>query len=327
MSLPLIDIRAWRQFTMVAEELHFGRAAQRLHITQPPLTQAIANLERQLGVRLFDRNKRSVQLTAAGAALLPQAQDLVARALAMPEQARAAASGEVGLLRLAFVSTVGFGGLPQWVRTFRAMNPGVRLELTEATGDVQLQLLREGRIDAGIVLHAHDEPAPPGMARQMIGQEPLWLALPQQHPLTGEGPLRFAQVCREPLVLFPRAILPAIHDGLQACYAAAGHALNVAQEAIQMQTIVNLVSAELGVAWVPQSVSQLQRAGVVYRELQETPGTPALPACETSVLWATSHDPPVLQRWLQVVQESEAPLGGAELELGGPRGGPNLLEP
>lgn len=303
MNLPLIDVRAWRQFVMVAEELHFGRAAQRLHITQPPLTQAIAGLEKQLGVRLFDRNKRSVQLTAAGAALLPQAQDLVARALAMPEQARAAANGEVGLLRLAFVSTVGFGGLPQWVRTFRATSPGVRLELTEATGDVQLQLLREGRIDAGIVLHAHDEPAPPGMARQMIGQEPLWLALPQRHPLAQAGALHFEQVCREPLVLFPRAILPAIHDGLQARYAAAGLSLNVAQEAIQMQTIVNLVSAELGLAWVPQSVSQLQRAGVVYRELKEKPGTLPLPTCETSVMWSAEQDSPVLQRWLQVVRE------------------------
>lgn len=298
---PFIDIRAWRQFAAVAEELHFGRAAQRLHITQPPLTQAIASLERQLGVRLFDRNKRSVQLTPAGAALLPQAQALIAQAMALPEQARAIASGEIGRLRLAFVSTVGFGGLPQWVRAFRAASPGVRLELTEATSDVQLALLREGRIDAAIVLHAHDEPAPPGMVRQVIGQEPLWLALPSRHPLAGASPLRFDEVCDEPLVLFPRAILPAIHDGLQARYAAAGRTLNVAQEAIQMQTIVNLVSAELGLAWVLQSVCQFQRAGVVYRELQEPPGAPRMPICETSVMWEASRDSPVLRRWLAVV--------------------------
>ena len=303
MSQPLIDIRAWRQFTMVAEELHFGRAAQRLHITQPPLTQAIAGLERQLGIRLFERNKRSVQLTPAGAALLPQAQDLIARALALPEQARAVASGEVGRLRLAFVSTVGFGGLPQWVRAFRASSPGVRLELTEATSDVQLQLLRDGRIDAGIVLHAQDEPAPPGMERQVIGQEPLLLALPARHPLAKARTLRFEQVCDEPLVLFPRAILPAIHDGLHARYAAAGRTLNVAQEAIQMQTIVNLVSAELGVAWVLHSVCQLQRAGVVYRALQEPAQAFAMPVCETSVMWEAGAASPVLQRWLQVVQQ------------------------
>ena len=312
MSLPLIDIRAWRQFAMVAEELHFGRAAQRLHITQPPLTQAIAGLERQLGVRLFERNKRSVQLTAAGAALLPQAQDLIARALALPEQARAAASGEIGRLRLAFVSTVGFGRLPQWVRAFRAASPGVHLELTEATSDVQLQLLREGRIDAGIVLHAQDEPAPPGVERLGLGLEPLWLALPERHPLAQVHPLRFEQVCDEPLVLFPRAILPAIHDGLQARYAAAGRALNVAQEAIQMQTIVNLVSAELGLAWVLQSVCHFRRTGVVYRELQELPGTPGMPVCETSLVWLAGHDAPVLHRWMQTMKADTGGLGGSD---------------
>lgn len=309
MSLPLIDIRAWRQFAMVAEELHFGRAALRLNMTQPPLTQAIAGLERQLGVRLFDRTKRSVQLTPAGAALLPQAQDLVARAMALPEQARAAANGELGLLRVAFVSTAGFGGLPQWVRTFRAMSPGVRLELTEATGDVQLQWLRDGRIDAGIVLHAHDEAAPPDLVRQMIGQEPLWLALPQQHRLAKAEILSFEQVCDAPLVLFPRAILPAIYDGLHARYAAAGRILNVAQEAIQMQTIVNLVSAELGLAWVPQSVCQLQRAGVVYRELETPREAPTLPICETSIVWPAKQETPVLKRWMQAIQGS-TPKGG-----------------
>lgn len=142
-------MRLWRQFAAVAEELHFGRAAQRLHMTQPPLTQAIAGLERTLGLQLFDRTKRSVQLTPAGAALLPQVLDLLDRAQALPAQARAAAAGEVGRLRLAFVSTVGFGMLPQWVRAFRAQWPGVRLELIEATGDVQLQALERGRLMPG----------------------------------------------------------------------------------------------------------------------------------------------------------------------------------
>ena len=109
MSEPLVELRLWRQFIAVAEELHFGRAAARLHMTQPPLTQAIANLEQLLGVRLFDRTKRSVQLTPAGQALVPEARELLARALALPAHARAAAHGEVGRLRLAFVSTVGFG--------------------------------------------------------------------------------------------------------------------------------------------------------------------------------------------------------------------------
>ena len=132
MTGPFVELRLWRQFAAVADELHFGRAALRLHMTQPPLTQAIAHLETLLGVRLFDRTKRSVRLTQAAAALLPQVLDLLARAQALPEQARAAAAGEIGRLRLAFVSTAGFSLLPAWVRAFRRHVPDVQLDLREA---------------------------------------------------------------------------------------------------------------------------------------------------------------------------------------------------
>src|SRR3569832_1665371 len=131
MTEPLVELRVWRQFVTLAETLHFGRAAARLHMTQPPLTQAIARLEQVLDVRLFHRTKRSVQLTEAGEALLPQARELLARAQALPAQARSAAAGEAGRLRIAFVSTAGFSLLPRWVRGFRQQHPGVQLELVE----------------------------------------------------------------------------------------------------------------------------------------------------------------------------------------------------
>jgi DNA-binding transcriptional LysR family regulator len=137
----LIELRLWRQFVAVAEELHFGHAATRLHMTQPPLTQAIAHLENLLGARLFDRTKRSVRLTATGAALMPAVLDLLARAQALPALARAAAAGEVGHLRLAFVSTVGYALLPQWVRAFREDYPKVQLDLLEATNRHLLHLI------------------------------------------------------------------------------------------------------------------------------------------------------------------------------------------
>ena len=137
MSEVTVDLRVWRQFVVLAEELHFGRAALRLHMTQPPLTQAIAQLETTLGVRLFERSRRHVALSPAGEALLPEARELLARAQRLPGVARSAAAGEVGRLRLAFVSPVGFELLPQWVRGFRAHSPGVALDLIEATGDVQ----------------------------------------------------------------------------------------------------------------------------------------------------------------------------------------------
>lgn len=300
MNEAVIDMRAWRQFAAVAQELHFGRAAQRLHMTQPPLTQGIAALERNLGLRLFDRTQRRVQLTPAGAALLPEVLDLLAHAQALPGHARAAAAGELGRLRLAFVSTVGFGLLPQWVRAFRAQWPGVQLELIEATGDVQLDALARGDIDAGLLLHSPGQ-VPPGLAHLCVAREPLVLALPEGHALAAahaDAPLDWNALLDEPLVLFPRRSVASLHDAIVALYHAAGHTPRVAQEAIQMQTIVNLVSAELGVAWVPASVRQFQRPGVVYRDMAHHA---EVPWCETSLVWQAGREVPALARWTEFV--------------------------
>lgn len=290
MNEYLIELRVWRQFVAVAEELHFGRAAVRLHMSQPPLTQAIALLEERLQVRLFDRTKRYVAMTPAGAALLPEARDLLARAQALPGHARAAASGELGRLRLGFVSTVGFALLPEWVRALRERHPHVQLDLVEATGDVQELALQQGDMDAGFMLHAPGF-APAALERRLITREPLVVALPQQHALAGQAELALDAVLAEPLVIFPRHIAPSLHDAVFALYHGAGRLPLVVQEAIQMQTIVNLVSAGLGLAWVPASVQQFQRSGVVYRSVQG-----AAPQCETSLVWARSN--PVLERFL-----------------------------
>lgn len=296
MSEPTIELRLWRQFAAVAEELHFGRAAARLHMTQPPLTQAIAHLETLLGVRLFDRSKRSVQMTAAGAALLPQVLDLLARAQALPAQARAADAGEVGRLRLAFVSTAGFSLLPEWVRVFRERNPRVQLELLEATGDMQLQAFERHDIDAGVILHSPGF-APPGLQSRRVAREPLVLALPEQHPLAGKASLVLDEVLGLPLVIFPRRILPSLYDAIFGMYHAAAQSPAVAQEAIQMQTIVNLVSAGLGVAWVPDSVRQFQRPGVVYRSVAGKRGR-QVPVCETSLVWPEGAAPACVARFI-----------------------------
>ncbi|MFV0674109.1 LysR family transcriptional regulator [Variovorax sp. tm] len=308
MNEALIDLRAWRQFVAVAEELHFGRAAQRLHMTQPPVTQAIAQLEKTLGVVLFDRTRRRVALTPAGEALLPDVRELLARAAALPARARAAAAGQVGRVRIGFVSTVGFERLPAWVREFRALCPEVALELVEATGDVQLEAFARGEIDAGLMLHSPGA-APPGLARLAVSQEPLVLALPERHPLARTGKLLLADVLAEPLVIFPRRIVPSLHDAIFDLYHAAGRTPQLGQEAIQMQTIVNLVSGGIGVAWVPESVTQFRRAGVVYRRAEEfAPAArrrspPELPGCETSLVWPEGAVDPALARFVDFVRE------------------------
>jgi len=280
----MIELRPLQQFLAVAELLHFGRAAERLHMSQPPLTQAVRKLEAHLGVQLFERSSRSVRLTAAGAALQTSAQKLLAEAAALPAEVRAVADGLAGRLRLAFVSTVGFGGLPQWLRSFREACPQVALALREATLDVQLHDFATGAIDAGFVIHTPGN-APAGFERLSIGIEPLMLALPSSDEQPSD-----AQCHQAPLVIFPREVAPSLYDAILAHHGAAG----VAQEAIQMQTIINLVSAAIGVAWVPASLQGLQRAGVVYRSM------PGAPEVETSLIWR-GDAPPVVGRFVEHV--------------------------
>lgn len=291
----MTELRPLRQFVILAEELHFGRAARRLHMTQPALTHAIQQLERGLGARLFDRTQRRVALSPAGAALLPEVRRLLAAADMLPEQAQAAAAGLAGRLRLAFVSSIAYGPLPGWLRGFRENHPAVQLALREATLDVQLDALAAGEIDAGFVLHAQGA-VPPGLAALRVQREPLVLALPEAHPLASRQTLSLDALAPEPLVIFPRAIAPSLYDAVLGHYRAHGATPVIAQEAIQMQTIVNLVCAGMGLAWVPASMRQLQRPGVVYRA---PAGVPL--HCETSLVWR-EPEPPAVARFVAHVR-------------------------
>lgn len=292
-----IELRVWRQFLAVAETLHFGRAAMQLHMTQPPLTQAIQQLERRLGVPLFERTRRRVALTPAGAALVEPARQLLAQAVALAARARSVASGETGRIRLGFVSTIGFGPLPGWLRAFREAHPGIAVELREATGDVQYEAFARHELDAGFVLHAPGIEPPPPLQRLSLGHEPMLLALPE----TGARRRSAAQWLREPLVIFPRAIAPSLYDAVLAFYHRHGVTPEIAQEAIQMQTIVNLVSAGLGVALVPRAMQQLQRPGIVYRALPAALAESA-PRAETSLVWPADAAPAV-RRFVAFVRD------------------------
>ena len=300
------DLRQLRQFAVLAEECHFGRAAARLAMTQPPLTQAIQRLEAALGARLFERSQRRVALSPAGQVLLPLARKLLDGADALAPAVRAAAAGLSGQLRLAFVSSVTYGPLPAWLSGFRAAYPDVALSLREATLDVQLELFAAGEIDAGFVLHAPGA-VPPGFEHVRVIDEALVMALPEGHaawqapaarkPATAR--LRWSDVRTEPLVIFPRNIAPSLFDALVSAYHAGGQTLRIAQQAIQMQTIVNLVSGGMGVAWVPESLTHLQRAGVRYARVSGLPGQ-AL-RCETSLVWRAGAAP-VVQRFVEHVR-------------------------
>ena len=318
----MIELRLWRQFVTLAEDLHFGHAAARLHMTQPPLTQAIQGLERAIGTALFTRNRRSVALTPAGAALLPAARRLLAAADDLPRVAQAAAAGLAGRLRLAFVSNIAYGPLPDWLRGFRLAHPEVALQLREATLDVQLAAFDADEIDAGFVLHAPGA-VPPGFAAWAALREPLVMALPESHPAAARPRLRLTEVAADPLVIFPRQIAPSLFDAVLSAYRDQGATPHIGQEAIQMQTIVNLVSAGMGVAWVPESVTRLQRPGVVYRPVPD-----AGLRCETSLVWREPA-PPVVQRFVEQVQLLAGQAGPAlrrQSGVDGPHPGPRGSE-
>ncbi|MBJ9938951.1 LysR family transcriptional regulator [Burkholderia multivorans] len=298
MAEPTPDLRQWRYFVTVADERHFGRAAERLSITQPPLSQAIRALEDALGVALFARTKRSVALTAVGAALLPDVRRLLAAADALPPLARRLARGEAGSLALAFVSTADYGLLPSLLRAFGARYPQVRLLLAEATSDVQIDELVAGRIDAGLVI----PPVPPrhaaGLSYLPVVREPLVVAMPAgASDAPEDAPVHLAEIAALPLVIFPRRLAPGFYDIITGCYGAAGAIPRIGQEAIQMQTIVSLVSAGMGVALVPQSLRNLRRTGVVYRPLAGD-----APVVETGLVWRTGDVSPVLAAFIEVVR-------------------------
>ena len=294
---PRLELRQLRYFVAVAEERHFGRAAQLLHMTQPPLSQAIQALEQMLGTTLFARTQRNVCLTPAGQALLPEAQRLLQQAAALPDLVRRAANGASGLLTLAFISTADYSILPPLLRRFRGHSPQVQIELREATTDVQLEALIQGKIDAGLLLPPLSDKAAAVLDYLPLLSEPLVAALPAG-VASAQQTIALHTVRDLPLIIFPRRIAPALHDTILSCFRDAGLTPYIGQEAIQMQTIVGLVSAGMGMALVPQSVSNLQRPGVDYRALSDT-----APLIETGLAWRRDNLSAVLRVFLDMIRQ------------------------
>lgn len=296
-----LELRQLRYFVAVAEENHFGRAATRLHMTQPPLSQTIQSLESTLGVALFARNGRGIVLTPAGQALLPEARRILQQAGALPDLVQRAASGESGLLSLSFVSTADYSVLPPLLREFRERYPQVRIDLREATTDIQLDDLMHGRIDAGLVIPPLQDKERAELDYRIVLSEPLVLAVPQDMKrLRGDDPVSLQSIADMPLIIFPRRIAPAFHDAILSCFRDAGLTPRIGQEAIQMQTIVGLVSAGMGLALVPQSVSNLKRPGVRYKLLSGK-----TPMVETGLAWRRDNISPVLHRFLELLGKNK----------------------
>ena len=280
------DLRRLRYFVAVAEELHFGRAARRLNVSQPPLSVQIRTLEREVGTPLLIRTQRRVELTEAGRVLLDGARRLLGQAEAAIIHARRAAEGAVGRLTIGFVSTVDYSILPPLVRRFRQKHPGIALKLLELTGDRQQALLQSGELDLGLSIL----PSPAArLIMRPVFREPLIAAVPANHPLAGRRRTALRALAPQPFIQFPRELAPGLYDLAIAACQKAGFTPHLAQEAIQMQTILGLVAAGLGVALVPHCMSKLQRPDVRYLAL-DARGFEV----ETVALWHSENRAPAL---------------------------------
>jgi DNA-binding transcriptional LysR family regulator len=291
-----MEFRHLRYFVAVAEALSFARAARALNLSQPPLSRQIRALEDELGTPLFARTKRSVQLTPAGAALLPEARRLLREADGLKAGAQRLAAGEVGTLALGFISVAAYNLLPELAPEFRRRHPGVKLVLQEATSDVLIAGLRQGDLDVGLVLPPVDAP---GLEYAPLVHDTLIAALPAgADQARGRGPIRLAALADEPFILFPRRVGSSLYDEIVGACRRAGFAPRIEQEAIQMQTIVSLVAARMGVALVPASLEHLRRTGVVSRPLAD-----ARSRVEIGIAWRAGDASPAVRAFVALARE------------------------
>ncbi|MEF2230224.1 MAG: LysR substrate-binding domain-containing protein [Pseudodesulfovibrio sp.] len=254
--------RQLEYFLAVAEELHFRKAAERLHMTQPPLSQQIASLEDELGVALFVRDRRKVELTEAGRSLLSDARAILSALETARQRAVDIGSGRGGRLAVGFVGPAIDGPLPDDIRRFGEAHPGVVLDLHEATTRQQLERLKNGTLDAGVVrLVGHDAA---GLTCVPYHRERYVLAVPEDDPLAGRKSVPLSALDGRPLILAPRNLNTALFDAWAAAFAEAGARMNVTQEAVTKHTSVALVAAGHGVSPVPESTAATGRRGVAF---------------------------------------------------------------
>ena len=269
-----MELRQLRYFVAVAEELHFRRAAARLHISQPPLSQQIARLEEELRCRLLNRTRRSVELTAAGEAFLRDARAMLGELEVAVATVRRIETGQAGLLRVNFVGSALLSIVPGIVQRFRRGQPAVELELRERSTLEQLRALSTGVVDVGLVRPPIDRDD--ALRAEVVMRERTIAAIPAADPLAKLRRVPLRRLAAEPLVLFPREQAPGYHDLLTGRLAATGTSPQVVQYAPEMLTIIGLVAAGIGVSPVPASVARLALDGVTYRPLSGAPDTELL---------------------------------------------------
>lgn len=298
-----MELRHLRYFVAVAEELHFGRAAERVGIAQPPLSQQIKALEEEIGVQLLSRTKRRVELTAGGRVFLSEAGKILAQTDLAVRAAQRAARGEMGELKVGFVSGAVYGEVPAIFRLMRTRYPDVALVLQDLTSEEQVEAIQAHRLDVGLV-------RPPvigaeSLVMEVIWREPLVVVLPEAHRLTGQSEIAMEDLAGEPFLQIPRQLAPGFYDLFIRTCAQAEFFPKIVQEARTTQTIVSLIAVGMGISIVPASLESLQRTGVVYRPLASP-----VPSTELAVIRRPEDGNPALRRFLEIIWEVAAERNG-----------------
>ena len=287
-----MELRHLRYFLAVAEELHFGRAAARIHIAQPPLSKQIQQLEKEIGVQLFKRSKRSVELTNAGKIFQREALGILKSLENAVKKARLAGWGDADWLSIGFIASSTYDVLPIILKEFKKRHPQVELVLQEIQSSEQNQALREGRIHVSFARFPKTES---GLVFETIYSEQLVAALPQSHPLNKKGSLRLSDLANEPFILQPHPPSPHADNTIQ-IFANAGFTPQIVQTVEEMHTALGLVAAGIGITLLPSSIQNMQNRGIEYRNLIKP--TPVL---EMKMGYRADESSPALARFIETV--------------------------
>ncbi|WP_317203969.1 LysR substrate-binding domain-containing protein [Janthinobacterium sp.] len=294
-----MELRHLRYFVAVAEELHFTRAAERLHIGQPPLSQQIQALETELGAQLFERSKRWVRLTEAGRLFLDDARRILALAEQAAVTARRAQRGEAGVLRIGFTFSTPLTPLfASVIKRYRQQFPLVSLTLHEMATLPQIDAIAQRTLDLGFVRPPEVE-IPAAVELATLRQDPLVLVLPGDHPLAAREAVAIRELAGEAFVMYPKSAGAGISPQIIRLCRAAGFVPHVAQEAGEASTIIGLVAAGCGISLLPASFQRIRMDGVCYRAISD-------PAASTSLLLARlrGHSTPLIDAFFALVNEA-----------------------
>jgi DNA-binding transcriptional LysR family regulator len=302
----MIEFRQLRQFVVVAEELNFGRAAEKLHMSQPPLSVAIRNLEAQVGTLLIDRSRHHVRLTPAGKVFLKDAQRLLTQAHAATERARRAAQGAEGALSLSFVPSAALDLLPEVFKRFQRDYPTVHLQVTADTTTRQVDALRRAEVDLALVVGPLQDV--PDLAFVDLKAQPFVIAVPRSHALASQRSVKIKALAAEPFITFPAAEGAGFVAALLSACKAAGFSPRVVHEASQMQAVLTLVAGGLGIALVPASMRMLAMKEVAFLDVA---ATRAPPTYQLAFAYSRSNDNPVIHSFLSVAAKVVAQARGS----------------